>query len=1182
MIGDDSQKNRFPSGLSDVTQTVSAQDNEVALNPAEQIVAFDWKPGDVIFDLYEVRKVSEGFGKETTEKDYYEGGFGRVYKVWHRGWNMELAVKVPRLEAYNTPDKKDSFIRECETWISLGLHPHVATCNYVRELGGIPCIFSEYATAGTLEDWIGTGRLYDGGEKVALERILDIAIQFAWGLHHAHEHEGGVIHQDVKPLNLLMMEEGTAKVSDFGLAKARVLPDGGGTFGVDYGRHSMLVTGGGGYTPAYCSPEQLAGQPLSRRTDIWSWGLSILAMFQGGATWAQLGVPTGQLAAEILETFLEDNNRAAHEESEILEGIPLVPEGVILLLRQCFQADPNTRPKTMPECADRLIEVYRAVSGNEYPRYVPKAAELLADDLNNRALSFLDLGKPDEAERLFDEALRRHPDHVLAIYNRGLMLWRAAKTTDDKVLESLRACEQSEPDDTQIALCQGWIEWERCNFTAAAERFKKAGDKGGGDDAQQAFEKANTRISESARYISDFKGHEHRVNSVCLFANGHRALSGGGLMTKCNDTAVKLWNVANGKCLRSFEGHTGGISCVCVNPNEQWALSGSYDNTIKLWDISTGQCLKTFEGHTRSIECVCFCQNGKYVLSGGLDKTIKLWDVETGRCLRTMEGHNKYVSSVAISADGGLGLSGSHFSKSEQDFTLRLWDIKTGKCTGTFDGYMEDINDVSFSADGQWAVSVGNEVAVWDIQTQEKLYSFGCGEAISLSTDGRWILTGGDAVRLWEIESGRCIRTFLEQTDNTTVYLWGDGQLALAGSHDTTIAVFHIGVLTQKDNKDTAPYLLCRTLTSEETLNILRNIDLNLTKSTALLNSGKPDEALFLLRQVRNLPEAKRNESVLHLWRKVGCHLRRKGLIAVWRSITFVGHADRVWAVSLSCDGHRALSGGGYNDRSLKLWDVASGQYLKSFEGHTSDVLSLCISSDGHRAITGSEDNTIKLWDLVNNCCLWTYEGHDSYITSVVLSDDSRWILSGSDDKTLKLWDVKTSTCIRTFKGHTDSISSISLSSDWRLALSSSEDGMLKLWDVVTGKCLRSFDKKEDSIICAQLSADGCVALSGGGYKNPCVKLWDMTTGKCLQVLEGHSDNVCSVCLSKDNRWALSGSWDGTAKLWDIENGRCVYTFEGHSGWVNSVCLSTDARWVLSGGEDQTLILWELDWDYEP
>jgi len=71
--------------------------------------------GDVILDLYEVRKVIEEFGENS--EDYHEGGFGRVYKVWLRTWRREMALKTPRVETFTTQEQKDAFTRECETWI---------------------------------------------------------------------------------------------------------------------------------------------------------------------------------------------------------------------------------------------------------------------------------------------------------------------------------------------------------------------------------------------------------------------------------------------------------------------------------------------------------------------------------------------------------------------------------------------------------------------------------------------------------------------------------------------------------------------------------------------------------------------------------------------------------------------------------------------------------------------------------------------------------------------------------------------------------------------------------------------------------------------------------------------------------------------------------------------------------
>jgi serine/threonine protein kinase len=111
-----------------------------------------WNVGDVILNLYEVKSVTDGFGVNAIQKNYHEGGFGRVYKVWHLGWQREMAVKVPREEAFQTQNQKEAFTRECETWVNLGLHMHIATCHYIRDLGKIPRVFSEYAPAGRISD----------------------------------------------------------------------------------------------------------------------------------------------------------------------------------------------------------------------------------------------------------------------------------------------------------------------------------------------------------------------------------------------------------------------------------------------------------------------------------------------------------------------------------------------------------------------------------------------------------------------------------------------------------------------------------------------------------------------------------------------------------------------------------------------------------------------------------------------------------------------------------------------------------------------------------------------------------------------------------------------------------------------------------------------------------------------
>ncbi|MFH0822621.1 MAG: protein kinase, partial [Pseudomonadota bacterium] len=173
------------------------------LKDAEKEVGLDWRVGEVVLGLYEVVGLLG------------EGGMAKVYRVLHRGWNTYLAVKNPKAQIVSTPRGRSDFTQEAETWVNLGVHPYVVTCYYVRTLGGIPRVFCECVEGGSLSDWIRGGGLYRGDDETVTIRILDMAIQMAWGLHYAHER--GLIHRDVKPANVMVTSQGIAKIGDFGL-----------------------------------------------------------------------------------------------------------------------------------------------------------------------------------------------------------------------------------------------------------------------------------------------------------------------------------------------------------------------------------------------------------------------------------------------------------------------------------------------------------------------------------------------------------------------------------------------------------------------------------------------------------------------------------------------------------------------------------------------------------------------------------------------------------------------------------------------------------------------------------------------------------------------------------------------------------------------------------------------------
>src|ERR1035437_352661 len=270
-----------------------------------------------------------------------EGGMGRVYLVLSRSHGNQFALKRALLKKES--DRRN-FLTELQTWIDLPEHPNLTACRFFRSLDDEILIFAEYVAGETLQSWIYDRKL------LTLDQILDVAIQFAWGLHMAHER--GLIHQDVKPGNVLMTPDGLAKISDFGLARARVH----GEEITGSGTQSVLVSSGG-MTPAYCSPEQRAGKSLDRRTDIWSWGVSVLEMFYGEPPCAISG---GDHALAVLEAYLETSNDG--------DGLPAMPKGIADLLRQCFSKAVENRWRNLAEVLAVLTREYQTATGKAYSR----------------------------------------------------------------------------------------------------------------------------------------------------------------------------------------------------------------------------------------------------------------------------------------------------------------------------------------------------------------------------------------------------------------------------------------------------------------------------------------------------------------------------------------------------------------------------------------------------------------------------------------------------------------------------------------------------------------------------------------------------------------------------------------------------------------------------------------------
>lgn len=324
-------------------------------------------------------------GDYAVDRVFTNGGMGVVYKVHHLRWNIDLALKCPRAELFQSGSSKRGFIKECETWMDIDVHPNIVTCFYIKHIDSVPSILMEYLDAGSLADYINSGDLYNADPLTVLSRIIDIAIQTARGLGYAHDK--GYVHQDVKPANVLMTSSGTVKISDFGLSKAKGVLK---SYRISAKEGCSIIVSSGGCTPAYASPEQMLGRQLSRRTDIWSWALMILEMMHGGIFWK-----VGPLAAREFKKLWgwQIFSKRVQKSSELLR-----------LIKECLDENDNNRPHDFNVIESRLVGIFERTFARKYVRTIPPKIFLSEASLCNRIASYAELEKDggDYFGKVFD------------------------------------------------------------------------------------------------------------------------------------------------------------------------------------------------------------------------------------------------------------------------------------------------------------------------------------------------------------------------------------------------------------------------------------------------------------------------------------------------------------------------------------------------------------------------------------------------------------------------------------------------------------------------------------------------------------------------------------------------------------------------------------------------------------
>ncbi|MFH0992128.1 MAG: caspase family protein [bacterium] len=494
-------------------------------------------------------------------------------------------------------------------------------------------------------------------------------------------------------------------------------------------------------------------------------------------------------------------------------------------------------------------------------------------------------------------------------------------------------------------------------------------------------------------------------------------------VAKIGGDTLHMWDLKSGKLLWTVDRHKSNVYSLTFSPDNE-LLAGaieSNDGTIVFFDVASGKEQKTLSTGVK-INSLEFSRDGKVLLvaSGAV---IRFWDIEQAKVIKTLKGHSSTVNSLSLSPDGTVIASGS------ADKSIRLWELDAIMPSMILIGYTSPIQKISLSVDGKLLATAHGSEGI--------------------------LGSRNESVRLWDLATGQGIKSFSGHLSTVTcVAVSLNGKLLASGSMDNRVKIWDISIGKE-----------LKTLDSKSTV---FSVAFSLDGKT--LATGGSDK-------------------YLRLWDTES-----------WQETKSAQHEDAVLAIAYSPNGKILATGIGSSiglpsfskKRDIQLWDAKTGEGIRSLKEPgrgerpldcPPDIYSLSFSPDGKLLVAGCIDGTIKIWDIASGQFLISIEAHSNFVLSVAFSPDGKLLASSSGggygtnaDFNIKLWELRTGRELKTFSGHSNGVSSVAFSPDGKFLISGSMDAKTKIWDVATGKelaTLVAFGKKDWVVITPDGRFDG-------------------------------------------------------------------------------------------------------------
>ncbi len=1009
------------------------------------------------------------------------GGMAVVYRAYDTRLMRDVAIKFIRTG--EIPESQHDRIRkrfeqEARTQARFS-HPNIVPAFDYGEYQGTPYLVLACVTGGTLKD------RFSGALSVlkALEIITPIADAVAYA------HRMGVLHRDIKPSNILFSADGTPMLTDFGIAKL-----------LETTEATLTGTGLGVGTPEYMAPEQWQGK-ATQASDQYALGVVLYELLTGqkpfraetplAVAMKQLNEPLPRPSAlnpaipEELERILfkvlnkNPQNRFATmaEFHNVLQrfqsgeriDLPHIPEpqqGAVP--PQTFTDDGSEGqtydrwhelPGKGPQDQADRVEKSSAKPFNKVRLAVILGSTLLVAVLLVMLLQpgFLSRNQPEETSSGNTALL------VEDAQNTSNTNDEAASASQDDDMET-GAISQANPAGSVSQLGSELITIRNASNLTALGRL------GNGKLADIAWAPDASRLVIASSIgvhffdAQDLKETQMIDSDSSLYCT---AISPDGNMLAAGsmEGMIYLLNAKTGDLIKNLAGHTDYISDVAFSYNSKILASLGAGGDVRLWDVASGDVLTMLDGKVSNVSSIGFSPKSLVLATGsnvgdrssnlwdpdntytdpGGDGAVRLWDISSGELLHTLWGDGfSSIRSLAFSPDGATLAAGS-------EGAIRLYDVASGATLSPLEGHTTFVNHVVFSPDGIILASSDGYggVRIWDVRSGATIHQLQAQSGVlAFSPNGEKLVSGGGSgqVKFWDVDSGELTETLDWKASGIySVDLSPDGIVLASGGRDGLVHLWDL-------RSASILYRLSGNLESARNVRFTPDgkslaakdwqgrIELWDVESGNLTRSLEANVGMAISPDGRSV--ASGTEGIIYL-RDIGTDAILRTF--EWQTNTLEWQTADVVSLDFSPDGKTLASGGKYGP--IRMWDVESGELIRTLEGHKNAVHFVAFSPDGSKLASASEDETLRVWDLASGF-FGIYEGHEGLVNSAAISSDNTVLVSGGKDGTIRLWNLASSDPIDTLDDHNDSVNSINFSSDGTLLASGSSDGTIRLWGI--------------------------------------------------------------------------------------------------------------------------------------